>query len=451
MIMGSSTNLVRDGGPLPVGRLSAVSEANVDPWWERWSSYFVANFRAGRIRVKGAAIPTVQTAFFATLSWLFCYYVLDDPAPIFAPIATFVCMGLSRNRELRKTAEMGFGASIGVLIGGLVGQYWGFGPIQLFVLFLICPLLGRLIDRAEMVAFQMAIQSMVVAAMIALMNAGSTALERFLSAIVGSAVALLATVILPTNVMTRPRRYVAYAILEASRIMRRLSKGLLDGDAESIAQLQGRLTSMRELLNDGRRALTSAQETAAVSPRAFGSRQGLAELDRMLGLIERMHVTLSMMQRQGRGMVSEVGPMPELAAPMWHAADLLEQVSKGVADWKRPTEARDQAVQLASTLGPSTFVHDPDDWRSAALVSMLRAVAVDMLELTGLSMVQARAVLADIGDYQPDEDPTAPEVELASTIWGTEQLPAVGPHPDEDRSTEPDEDASSKRELPHQD
>ena len=183
--MGSSTNLVRDGGPLPVGRLSAVSEANVDPWWERWSSYFVANFRAGRIRVKGAAIPTVQTAFFATLSWLFCYYVLDDPAPIFAPIATFVCMGLSRNRELRKTAEMGFGASIGVLIGGLVGQYWGFGPIQLFVLFLICPLLGRLIDRAEMVAFQMAIQSMVVAAMIALMNAGSTALERFLSAIVG--------------------------------------------------------------------------------------------------------------------------------------------------------------------------------------------------------------------------------------------------------------------------
>ena len=82
---------------------------------------------------------------------------------------------------------------------------------------------------------------------------------------------------------------------------------------------------------------------------------------------------------------------------------------------------------------------------------MLRAVAVDMLELTGLSMVQARAVLADIGDYQPAEDPTAPEVELASTIWGTEQLPAVGPHPDEDRSTEPDEDSSSKRELPHQD
>lgn len=406
----------------------------MEHWWDRWASYIGANVRAGRIRVKGAAIPTLQTAFFATLSWVFCYYVLNDPAPIFAPIVTFVSMGLSRNRELRKAVEMSAGASIGVLIGGLVGQYWGFGAPQLFLLFLICPLIGRLIDRSEMVAFQMAIQSMVVAATIALMNSGSstvTAFDRFLNAVVGAVFAISATVILPTNVMTRPRRYVTYAILEASKITRRLSKGLLNGDFEEISQLHGRLASLRELLNDGRRALTTAQETAAVSPRAFGSRGALAELDRMLGLVERMHVTLSMMQRQGRGMVTEVGPMVEIAAPMRHAADLLEQISKGIADWKRPTSARDQAMRLASTLGPSTLVEDPEDWRSAAMTSMLRAVLVDMLELTGLSMAQARAVLADTGDFKPDEeDPKAPDVELASAIWGTEQLPAIGPQPE---------------------
>lgn len=422
----------------------------MEPWWTRWSSYFSANFRAGWIRVKGAAIPTLQTAFFATISWLFCRYVLNDPAPIFAPIVTFVCMGLSRNRELRKAVEMGVGASVGVLIGGLVGQYWGFGPLQLFVLFLVCPLIGRLIDRAEMVAFQMAIQSMVVAAMMALMNSGPhavTVIDRFLNAVVGSIVALLATVVLPTNVMTRPKRYVSYAVLEVARIMRRLSKGLMDGDAQAIASLRGRLASLRELLNDGRRALTSAQETASVSPRAFGARQGLAELDRMLELIERMHVTLSMMQRQGRGMVSEVGPMADLAAPMWHAADLLEQISRGISEWKRPTEARDQAVQMAGTLGPAKFVDDPEDWRTAALMSMLRAVTVDMLELTGLSMAQARAVLADTGDFKPDEDPEAPDVELASAIWGTEQLPVVGPRP-EIRPGEPESLAAPDRAMP---
>ncbi len=268
-----------------------MSDSYVEPWRTRWSSYFTANLRAGWIRVKGAAVPTFQTSIFATISWLFCRYVVNDPAPIFAPIVTFVCMGLSRNRELRKAVEMGFGASMGVLIGGVVGQYWGFGPVQLFVLFFGCALIGRLLDRSEMVAYQMAIQAMVVAAMMALMNAGPdtvTVIDRFLNAVVGSAVALLATVILPTNVMTRPKRYVSYALLEVSRIMRRLSKGVLTGDAEAIAQLHGRLDSLRELLNDGRRALTTAQETAAVSPRAFGSRRDLAELDRMLELVERM-------------------------------------------------------------------------------------------------------------------------------------------------------------------
>lgn len=419
-----------------------MSDSYVEPWRTRWSSYFTANLRAGWIRVKGAAVPTFQTSIFATISWLFCRYVVNDPAPIFAPIVTFVCMGLSRNRELRKAVEMGFGASMGVLIGGVVGQYWGFGPVQLFVLFFGCALIGRLLDRSEMVAYQMAIQAMVVAAMMALMNAGPdtvTVIDRFLNAVVGSAVALLATVILPTNVMTRPKRYVSYALLEVSRIMRRLSKGVLTGDAEAIAQLHGRLDSLRELLNDGRRALTTAQETAAVSPRAFGSRRDLAELDRMLELVERMHVTLSMMQRQGRGMVLEVGEMAELAGLMWEAADLLDQVARGIADWKRPTQARDQAMQWAGKLGPAAFVDDPDDWRSAAMVSLLRAIAVDMLEVTGLSMAQARAVLTDTGEYQPDEDPEAPDIELASAIWGTEHLPAVGPRPQIKPSTSPDD------------
>lgn len=394
-------------------------------WWQRWSSYLEANARRGVLRARGAAVPVVQTAISATIAWLVCHWLLDDPNPIFAPIATFVCLGISRNREPRKVAEMGLGASTGVLIGGLLGHYFGFGAWQLLFLLLLAPLLGRLIDRSEMVAFQIAVQSIVVASMVS-QAASESPFDRWLNALIGAGVALLATVVLPSNVVTRPKRYVTFTIEEVARTLRGLSKGLLDGDGDAISQLHGRLLAMRELLNDGSRSLASAQETAAISPAAFSSRSTLAELDRMLELCERLHVTLSMMQRQSRGMVTEIGPMPEIARAMWQAADLMDQIARGVRNWQRPTAARDATAALAAELGPADVIVADADWRSATLMSLLRAVVVDMLELTGLSLAQARAVLADTGIFNPGVVlESGPGVEQASMVWGTEELPAV--------------------------
>lgn len=414
-------------------------EASPNAEWTRWPSVLASRARNGWNRARGAMIPNTQTAILATLSWLLCHWLLGSPDPIFAPIVTLSCMGFSRNRQPRKVLEIGLGTSTGVLIGGLVGSYWGFGVWQLFLLLAVTPLIGRFIHRSELVAFQTAINSMVVASMLAmaLPGAASGPLDRWLNALIGAGVSVAATVVLPTNVVTRPQRFVAFAIEELARTLRRLSKGLLDGSTTEIGQLVGQLKQMRETLNDARQALDSAQETAAISPAVFASRPVLAELDRMLGLAERLHVTLSMMVRQARHMVSEVGSMPELAAPTWQAADLLARVATGVRNWQRPTAARDEAVQLAGSLRPAEIGSASDDWRSATLVSLLRAVVVDMLELTGLSMAQARAALADVGQYQPDDEANVTGVESASIVWGTEHLPAVLPPPHLDQDAGP--------------
>lgn len=414
-------------------------------FWFRWKSYFIAQFGKGWTRVRGAVIPNTQTAVFATISWLLCRTLLDDPNPIFAPIVTFLCMGFSRNREPRKVIEIGLGASTGVLIGGLVGHHLGFGAWQLFAMLLVTPLIGRFIHRSDLVTFQTAINSIVVAGMMVISGAaGSGPLDRWLNALIGAGVALVGTAILPTNIVTRPRRYVAYTLGEASRILRLLGQRVADGDADAIGALRGRLISMRESLNDAIRALGSAQETAAISPVAIGSRAELAELDRMLELAERMHVTLSMMQRQARGMVWEVGPMPEIAALMWQTADRLEEVGVGVGSWQRPTQARDATIELAAALGPADVISDPGNWREATLMSLLRAIVIDLLGLTGLSLAQARSALADTGDYDPqaDED-AATGVDLASDVWGTSAMPAVGLLADGEEATTESTDSNA--------
>lgn len=397
--------------------------------WSRLPSYLATYLRSGLNRAKGAVVPNSQMAVVATITWLICYYLLDMPNPIFAPTTTFLCMGYSRNRLPRKVIQIGIGATIGVFIGGVAGYYLGFGWWQLLMLLLLAPLLGRIIDRGDTIAFQVSIQTVVVASMIGLSAAtgtGESPFVRVTQALIGVGAALLATIILPTSSVTRPRRYVSQAINELAIALRRMSKGLQDGDAEDLGRVAGQLGAMRGLLNDSRQALDSALETAALQPIGSGTRQVLAELDRQLELTERLHITLSMLQRQGRNMVTEVGPIPELANPMWQAADLLEQVGIGVRDWQRPTQARDAAVAMAATLAPTALAPDSAEWRTATLVSLLRAVLVDLLELTGLSMAQARATLADTGHFDPDDDlPQDSEIDQASSVWGTEHLPAV--------------------------
>ena len=189
-------------------------------------------------------------------------------------------------------------------------------------------------------------------------------------------------------------------------ILRLLGKRVADGDADAIGALRGRLISMRESLNDAIRALGSAQETAAISPVAIGSRAELAELDRMVELAERMHVTLSMMQRQARGMVWEVGPMPEIAALMWQTADRLEEVGVGVGSWQRPTQARDATIELAAALGPADVISDPGNWREATLMSLLRAIGRSARPDRALA--QACSAPADTGNYDPEAEEDAP-------------------------------------------
>lgn len=396
--------------------------------------YSIGRIRGGLNRVRGAVIPNLQAAIAATIAWMICH-AYGDPNPIFAPIATFICMGFSRNRQPGKVIEIGLGASFGVLIGAIVGHYWGFNWIQLVLLLSTTTLVGRFIHRSEFVAFQTAINAIVVASMMPL-HTTSTPLDRLLNALVGAAVALLATIVIPTDVLSRPRRYTVFGLQEMARTLRRLSRALRDGDAQAIAELRGRLTSIREQMNDARLALNSAQETSAISPTARGVRPQLAELDRLLTLIERMHVSVSMLRRQARHMVTETGPMPELSQPLREIADLLDRVARGVEVWQRPTDARDDAVALAAHLGPDE-VADAGNWRSTVLVSITRALLVDLMQLTGLSLAQARGALADTKNFDPDcAQEVDTEADLPSVMWGTEMIPAVDdndPHPcDED-------------------
>lgn len=397
-------------------------------WWRSSRSYLAAQLRAGWTRVRGAAVPNTQAAIAATISWIICHYLLAEPMPVFAPISTYLCLGFTRDRQPRKVLEIGLGTTLGVFAGDLVGQAFGFGWWQILVIMLVAPLVGRLIDRSDPTTFQTAINTLVVASMsvtAAATGVYDPAFDRWVSALVGVGVALLASAVLPVNLMTRPRRFAVLALTETSQVVHKIATGLRQGDADVIREGSGQLTAIREILNDGGDALDSALETATINPVLNRDRAELAELSRIVELNERLQITVSMLARQARAIVGEQGALVDVGGVALELAEIMQDVSWAIRDWKKPTAARDRAMTLAKRLAPTEVV-EGGDWRGHSLMSLLRAATVDLLQLTGLSMAQARAALADTGNLDAElEDKAAVDDERGSKVWGTSSFPAL--------------------------
>ncbi|QGF23186.1 FUSC family protein [Raineyella fluvialis] len=413
-------------------------------------AYVRSTARAGWLRVRGAVVPNTQSAVFATASWLICRYLIGDPSPIFAPIATFLCLGFTRNREPRKVIEVGIGATIGVLLGEVVVAAIGFGWWQLGLVLLTTPLLGRFLDRSDLMTFQTAINTMVVGSMSLVAatarapGAVSAPFGRWVDALVGVAVALVAAAVLPQSLTSRPRRYTASALAGLARALDSIAEGMTDGDVRKVAEAYADLSVARNQVGDGQTARHSAADMARLNPARRADRHQLAELDRLLRLSDRLNGTLFVLARQAAGIVGESGRQPAVAELASDAAASLHDLARQIGHWEKPIRARETALMMAARLSPDD-IDTSTGWRTTALVSLLRAVAVDLLQLTGLSLPQARAALPDIGRLDPgsgSDDVIAMPEEAPSNLWGTSTFPVIPEHPPSRRRP---------KDSPHQD
>lgn len=384
-----------------------------------------ARLRAGWSRVRGAVGPNTQAALAATAAYLICRHLLGQPAPIFAAIACYLCLGFSRNRRPRRVLEIGLGASFGVLIGEVVARWWGFDWWQLLLILLLAPLWARLVDGSDLMTFQSAINAMIVASFSTLVSATAQqpiSFVRWIDALVGAAVALVVTVALPSSIITRPRRQTSAALATLSDAMAAIGRGLSEGDADEITAAAGHLAVARGQLTSARTSQTSSADIAALNPAMRAERHELAELDRLVEVSGRLHISLSMLMRQARSLVVRSGASERAGALVTEGADSLRHLSSAIGHWNKPVLARQEAVALGRGLAPLEIVA-ADDWRATTLVGVLRSVVVDLLQLTGLSVAQARATLVE-GPRSEAEAGDVTRVD-GSSLWGTTSFPAV--------------------------
>src|SRR5262247_4036828 len=82
---------------------------------------------------RSVAVPVVQTALAAGLSWFVAVHLFGHREPLFAPVAAIVSIDMALGQRLRRAIELIVGASVGVGVGSLLISAIGTGSWQIAV------------------------------------------------------------------------------------------------------------------------------------------------------------------------------------------------------------------------------------------------------------------------------------------------------------------------------
>ncbi len=402
------------GGPAEWGLLEWVNHLDL----RRTRVFLTARARQGGRRVAGSFWPIVQSSVGASLAWVIAHDVLGHEAPVFAPIAAWICLGFTRDRVPRKVAELGAGATVGVFVGELFSNYLELGWWQVIVVLVTAAVFGRFLDRGELFTMQSGVNGLVIVGMpwVAAHTGGISG--RWLDALTGAAVAFLFAVLLPRRPMARPRRYARTTYSELATALDMLADGLRTSNVERLRDVAGQMRNVRQVTTDWSATLTTARDVVGLNPTLWADRPVIEELDRLFLLARRAVATTEMLARQSLGMMEEVGRLPALADLVGDCAAAVHSLAAAIGNWTPPMRAREILTDVALRASPADL--DSVDWRPTALMSLVRALVVDLLQGTGLSRASAREALADTWGipHAQEGDTAVPPEDFASGVWG---------------------------------
>jgi uncharacterized membrane protein YgaE (UPF0421/DUF939 family) len=151
-------------------------------------------------RWRSAAVPIVQAALAAGLSWLVAVHIVAHRAPFFAPVAAVVRLGMTLGQRLRRVIELIVGVGLGVGVGDLLISVLGTGPWQIALVVALVMSVAVLLDGGLVITGQAAVSAILVATLC--LPGDTSGVNRLVDGLIGSATGLLAVGVFPRSAMS---------------------------------------------------------------------------------------------------------------------------------------------------------------------------------------------------------------------------------------------------------
>jgi len=348
--------------------------------------------RAAGQRVWQSLPAIVQIVAAVAAAYSIAHWGIGHAFPVLAVTVTINSLGLSRDARPSRVAETVIGILVGVAVSDGLSLLFGKGIWQLIVVLLVVFIVGRAVSSNPAFALAAAVPSALV---LILPVPDGGPFGRTLDAAIGGAIALLATALIPRNPgreVARDRRGLFAAMGEA---LDSVVESLREADELAGERGLARLRSTQPMLDAWSTALTSALAVARISPFLRARMPELHREGRVLAAADLATRHLRTVARRVEFLVRDGVPRPAFAELLAQFATGIRLLGEELDDPQIVGASRSLLADLTRRLQPAGVMpgaHVTD----AALVLMLRPLAVDLLVGTGMPIEDARALLPPV-------------------------------------------------------
>lgn len=350
------------------------------------------------LQLRGSLFLLLQVGIGAGVAWYLATAVVGHPQPFFAPIAAVVSMLAAVGQRGRAVLELVAGVAVGILVGELILLGIGRGTWQVSLVVALAYGVTVLLGLGRLARVQACTSAILLATITPMPGSlGNPALDRFLDALVGGAVGLLVTLLVPSNPVRVVEREVSAVLGELVQVLRGTAEALRDGASDSAWAALDQARGLAPRLEALGGTIDAASEVSRLSPLRRGQRghvglyaDSLRWIDYAVRdarvLARRSHVLLR------RSLVTPSG----LPLAIEHLADAVELFAADLAEQDRFDEVRRQLVRVAqeatATLSPAASLS------AVSTVAQVRSVAADLMYASGAEPEDIDAW------FDPDDD-----------------------------------------------
>lgn len=195
-----------------------------------------SRLHAAGTRLRIAAWRIITAAVAATAAWWLAQHLLDQPAPIFAPIAAMVCLldepGTRGHRAFRMLGGVLVGVAVGEVLVGILGdQPWSVGLAMA-----IASLLVATVSINPLVVIQAGVAALLVVGL----HLPETGFSRVWSALIGAGLALaISQVLWSPSPITMLSVALRTALTPIGRALHGCARALAERDTGAVKEALG--------------------------------------------------------------------------------------------------------------------------------------------------------------------------------------------------------------------
>lgn len=351
-------------------------------------------------RVRNRLVFMVQSTLGAGLAFYVAHDFFGHEQPFFAPMAVIIILGLSGSDRISRAVDMAIGGVIGVLVGTLLVDALGTGPIHMTIIIGLALIIGSFVTGSQLVSNQIVIAAILIATILPPTEMGGV--SRAIDAIIGAVIGLSMIMLIPNSPLRAGRTEVSKVLGITSSVLVDVSKGLEDNDPDRIQEARDAVRGTQDDINNMLNATKGGAETARLSPFLWGSQRNVRSLERILTPVDNVVRGTRVLSRRALVLAEDDEATPEQVELIDDISDIMMELSELYSHQSARERRVDEAHaipdivhrlrQLAARCSVD-MAGDKPVLSAYAVLAQTRSIIVDLLMICGMSRESAVAQL----------------------------------------------------------